>query len=147
MSEVAARVHRWPVRVYYEDTDAGGVVYHAQYLCFCERARTEFLRAIGLDHPRLRAGAGVVFTVRRASLDFRAPARLDDALEVVTRVPFVGGARVFVHQTIERDGQVLCNVNQELAVVGEDLRPRRLPSGLADRLLAWTCRDGPEATP
>jgi len=132
--------HRWPVRVYYEDTDAGGVVYHARFLCFCERARTEFLRALGIDHHRLAAAHGVVFTVRRLTLDLDAPARLDDALDVVTRLLGVGGARLHVQQEVRRDAARLATARLELAVVGSDLRPRRLPAELVAQLSGWLPR-------
>lgn len=134
---MSAPVHRWPVRVYYEDTDAGGVVYHARYLHFFERARTEFMRALGLDHSRLLADYGVVFTVRRVDLELAAPARLDDALEVSTRLDAMTGARLRVRQEARREGRLLAGGDLQLAVVGTDLRPKRLPAALTDRLAAW----------
>ncbi len=134
---MSARVHRWPTRVYYEDTDAGGVVYHARYLHFFERARTEFMRALGLDHSRLLAVHGVVFTVRRLQLDLAGPARLDDALETTTRIVAMSGARLHVRQEVLRAATLLAGGDLELAVVGTDLRPRRLPAELATRLRAW----------
>jgi len=83
----------YPVRVYYEDTDAVGLVYHANYLKFAERARTEMLRRLGIEQERLRAESGVSFVVRRGTLDFRAPARLDDDLVVVTTLRALGEPR------------------------------------------------------
>ncbi len=136
------RQHRWPVRIYYEDTDAGGIVYHARYLCFCERARTEFLRALGLEHRTLRARHGMLVTVRRATLDLRAPAHLDDALEVVTRIGSARGARMRLRQTVRRGEAVLAVVDLELALVGTDLRPRRAPAELAAALDAWVTAIG-----
>ncbi|MFP4360249.1 MAG: tol-pal system-associated acyl-CoA thioesterase [Alphaproteobacteria bacterium] len=138
-------MHRWPVRIYYEDTDAGGVVYHARYLHFFERARTEFMRAVGLDHSRLLAEYDVVFTVRRLDLDFVAPARLDDALEVATRVEAMSGARLRVRQEVRRDDRLLVGGNLELAVMGTDLRARRLPIALTSRLAAWVAVTGDAA--
>ena len=129
--------HRWPVRIYYEDTDAGGVVFHARYLHFFERARTEFMRALGLEHSRLLADYGVIFIVRRVDLELAAPARLDDALEVVTRIDAMTGARLRVRQEARRDGRLLAAGDLQLAVVGSDLRPKRLPAALTDRLAAW----------
>ncbi|MGH7094988.1 MAG: YbgC/FadM family acyl-CoA thioesterase, partial [Stellaceae bacterium] len=79
---MGAAGHRFPVRVYYEDTDAGGVVYHANYLRFAERARTELLRSIGFSHSRSHAESGIRFVVRRCMVEYRAAARLDDALTV-----------------------------------------------------------------
>jgi len=134
---MSASHHRWPVRIYYEDTDAGGVVYHARYLHFFERARTEFMRALGLDHSRLLADYGVVFTVRRVDLELAAPARLDDALEVLTRLDAMTGARLRVRQEARRDGRLLAGGDLQLAVVGTDLRPKRLPAALTGRLAAW----------
>ena len=122
--------HRFPVRVYYEDTDAGGIVYHAQYLCFAERARTELLREAGTDHHRLLADHGGVFAVRRATVDFRRPARLDDALIVETRALGCSGVRLTLHQDIKRDDEPLVRIEVELAFISLDLRPRRLPSRL-----------------
>ncbi|MEO1091088.1 MAG: tol-pal system-associated acyl-CoA thioesterase [Pseudomonadota bacterium] len=133
----AARVHRWPIRVYYDDTDAAGLVYHAQYLAFCERARTEFLRALGLDHRRLRSEHGVVLAVRHAAADFRRAGFLDDALEVLTRVDKVGGARLQATQHIVRKDELLCTVITMVVVVGLDMRPRRLPRPLETILREW----------
>jgi acyl-CoA thioester hydrolase len=122
--------HEFPLRVYYEDTDAGGIVYHANYLRFAERARTEWLRALGLDHPTLLARQGCLFAVRRCRIDFRQPARLDDALVVRTRVAALGGARLGLLQEVRRDGRPLVTLEVELALVGTGLRPRRLPAEL-----------------
>ena len=123
--------HRFAVRVYYEDTDAGGIVYHAQYLCFAERARTEFLRAVGSDHARLLAEHGGVFAVRRAMVEFSRPARLDDLLAVETRVTKSTGARLGLRQDIKKDGQALVSIYIELAFISLDMRPLRLPAALA----------------
>ncbi|MDC6130864.1 tol-pal system-associated acyl-CoA thioesterase, partial [Burkholderia gladioli] len=90
---------RWPVRVYYEDTDAGGIVYYANYLRFFERARTEWLRACGLDQRRLAAETGAMFVVRDTAVDYRAPARLDDPLTIVSRIERFGRASmIFVQE-------------------------------------------------
>src|ERR671910_3531324 len=95
---IAAGVHRIRLRVYYKDTDAAGIVYHAAYLAFAERARTEMLRCLGLDHASLRARFGLTFAVRRCVIDYRAPARLDDLLEVESRLLRVGGASLELAQ-------------------------------------------------
>lgn len=125
--------HRFAVRVYYEDTDAGGVVYHANYLRFAERARTEFLRDLGFDHARLAREAGLVFVVRACAVDFRRPARLDDALDVVTEVARLGGARLDLIQTVEPrgGGPPLVEMTIRLACADAAGKPRRLPAGLA----------------
>jgi acyl-CoA thioester hydrolase len=132
------RSHRFPIRVYYEDTDAAGIVYHAQYLCFMERARTEFMRALGMDHSRLLDEHGCVFTVRRLTLDFVRPARLDDLLEVVSTVRQVAGARLLIDQAVCRDDDVMAKAELQLAIVGRELRPRRLPPALAAVFDAWS---------
>ncbi len=97
----------WPVRVYYEDTDAGGVVFYANYLAFFERARTEWLRGMDLDATQLRAAHEVLFVVRHVEVDYLAPAVLDDALRIVTRIAEVGGSKVVFDQSVWRGDQCL----------------------------------------
>lgn len=126
--------HRLEVRVYYEDTDAGGVVYHASYLRFAERARTELLRAAGLDHRTLLEGAGGQLVVRRLEADFLAPARLDELLSVETRPLAATGARVLFEQAIRSGETLLVRLAVEIAFVGRDGRPRRLPEALRHAL-------------
>src|SRR5437764_6658236 len=96
-----------PIRVYYEDTDASGIVYYANYLKFAERGRTEMMRALGFAHSSVAAQSGVVFTVRRLAADYRAPARLDDWLSIDTTVHKIGGATLLLHQHIRRDSETL----------------------------------------
>ena len=120
--------HHHAVRVYYEDTDAGGVVYHARFLAFAERARTEALRHIGAPHAELMRDHGLAFVVRRAEMDYLRPSRLDDVLDVVTGPWVPGGARVTVAQRIERSGQPLVTLRIMLAAVGADGRPARIPA-------------------
>ncbi|WP_431854186.1 tol-pal system-associated acyl-CoA thioesterase [Azospirillum sp.] len=119
-------VHRYPLRVYYEDTDAGNIVYHANYLRFMERARTEMLRLMGWHHTGLLADQGVSFAVRRCEIDFIAPAKLDDTLEVETRITDIGGASFAVDQTIRRDGKELARADLKLATLNRAGRPARL---------------------
>ena len=121
-------LHRFPVRIYYEDTDAGGIVYHAQYLCFAERARTELLRAAGFDHVQLLDEDGGVFAVRRAMVEFLHPARLDDLLVVETSLKAARGARLDLRHKIKKDAQTLVVMDIDLAFITPDLRPRRLPA-------------------
>jgi acyl-CoA thioester hydrolase len=128
---IAAGRHRMAIRVYYEDTDAAGVVYHAAYLAFAERARTEMLRCLGLDHRTLRAHFDVVFTVRRCVVDYRAPARLDDLLEVRTRLARLGGASLDLEQCVLHEGRLLARLEVRLALLGGDLRVVRMPRELA----------------
>ena len=98
----------WPVRVYYEDTDAGGIVYYANYLKFMERARTEWLRSIGIDVQTLADQNGSGFVVRSANLAFMRPARLSDALAVSVELKFKGKASVSLVQKVQRSGEILC---------------------------------------
>lgn len=123
----AHTVHRMVVRVYYEDTDAGGVVYHSNYLQFAERARTEMLRSLGLQQSRLLAEDGIAFVVRRCEADFLAPARLDDRLEVVTRMKALRGASLDLEQTMHRDDLELVRLQVRIACIAVDGRPTRLP--------------------
>lgn len=122
----AAGVHIFPIRVYYEDTDAGNIVYHANYLRFMERARTEMLRLLGWEHTGLLQDQGVSFAVRRCEIDFVAPAKLDDTLEVETRIIDIGGASFAVDQTIRRDGKELARADLKLATLNRAGRPARL---------------------
>lgn len=127
--DIQTREHVWPVRVYYEDTDASGVVYHAAYLRFAERARTEMLRAGGVDHRRLRSRHGVAVAVRDCSIDYRAPARLDDDLEVGARIVGLGAAAMRVEQTVRRGGAVLARLRLRLVCLrARDGRPTRWPA-------------------
>ena len=127
---IEAGVHRIRIRVYYEDTDAAGIVYHAAYLEFAERARTEMLRCLGLDHASLRARFGLVFTVRRCAIDYRAPARLDDLLELETRLLRLGGASLDLAQRVLCQGRFLAGLDLRLALLDGDLRVARLPRQL-----------------
>jgi len=122
--------HVFPLRVYYEDTDSGGVVYYANYLRFAERARTEMLRAVGFDHAGLEADHGMLFAVRRCEADFRRPARLDDALCVRTGNLDIGGAALWADQTILRGDEMLVSLRVQLAAIGRNGSPRRLPGAL-----------------
>jgi acyl-CoA thioester hydrolase len=117
------------VRIYYEDTDAAGMVYHANYLKFFERARTEYLRERGLVVSEL-AAAGHVFPVVRMEVDFIAPARLDDLLSIVTCPAQSSGASFSLRQQIYRacDGRLLVNALVKLACIGPDLKARRIPA-------------------
>ena len=126
--------HVFPVRVYYEDTDAAGIVYYANYLKFAERARTEMLREAGFDHQRLLRERGMAFAVKRFTADYVAPARLDDALEVHTRVVNLRGASIDAQQVIKRDGQDLARCTVTLLCLDPNGRPVRLPVELRDRM-------------
>ncbi len=122
--------HRWPIRVYYEDVDLAGVVYYANYLRYIERARSEMVREAGIDQAAMRA-EGLVFVVTRVEADYLAPARYDDALEVVTALAEVGRARFVMAQAVERDGATLLRARVTIACMDVGGRPRRLPPGVA----------------
>jgi acyl-CoA thioester hydrolase len=122
--------HTMPLRVYYEDTDAAGIVYYANYLKFAERGRTEMMRDLGFAHSTIAAELGTLFTVRRLAADYRAPARLDDRLTVATRVVEIGAATLLLDQRICRDGTLLVALDILVACIGPDGRPRRIPAGL-----------------
>ena len=127
--------HAHPIRVYYEDTDAGGVVYHARYLHFAERARTEALRALGAPHAELQATHGLIFMVRRVKLDYLAPARLDDALVVLTGVAALRGASVELRQTVLLGETRMADADVYLACIrAETGRPARIPQRWRDAL-------------
>lgn len=122
--------HRLPVRVYYEDTDAGGICYHTAYLRFAERGRTEMLRDLGFDHVGLKDEAGGNFVVARVEVDFLKPARLDDALVVETRIRAAGGASATMEQVVTRDGEDLVRLVVRLAFLNPNGRPGRMPQGV-----------------
>jgi acyl-CoA thioester hydrolase len=128
-------VHRFPVRVYFEDTDAGGVVYHASYLRFAERARTEYLRALGLPHQQLIADQGLIFVVKRLVVEYHRPALLDDSLVVVTGKATLGGASLSLAQGVFRSGKGGEEAVASLAVTLVCVRtatmaPARIPARL-----------------
>ena len=124
-----------PLRVYWEDTDAGGVVYHAQYLAFLERARSEWLRATGRDQEGLRREHDLVFAVRAMQVDFRAPARLDDALQVDVVLRECRNASLVFAQAVRREDRLLLSAEVRIAVLAAStFRPRPLPDALYDEL-------------
>jgi acyl-CoA thioester hydrolase len=122
------------LRVYYEDTDAGGIVYYANYLKFIERARTEALLSLGLSQTVLRERHGVLFVVREVQLRYLAPARLEDQLVVTTEVGPVGGARIEMVQAVLRDGRALVKCRVGLTCVGRAGRPAPVPDEVAAAL-------------
>ncbi len=122
-----------PLRVYYEDTDAGGVVYYANYLRYLERGRTEWLRALGVDQSRLMEEVGLAFAVRSLAVEYLKPARLDDLLDVVVEVESLGRAQVVFAQRIERNGELLVTADVRVACL--DLKRSRA-AAIPDNLLA-----------
>lgn len=129
---VPGQEFRWPVRVYWEDTDAGGIVYHASYLRFMERARTEWLRAAGFEQQRLRDEQGIQFTVTRLAIEYRSPGRYDDRLQVGVRLARARRASLDLEQTVQReDGPLLASAAVRVACLdAASLRPRALPPHL-----------------
>ena len=129
--------HVFPVRVYYEDTDAAGIVYYANYLKFAERARTEMMRVAGTEHRALMDAAGVLWAVRRCNADYLSPARLDDRLAVHTRIVDVGAARLDLAQTVRRGATDLARLLLRLACIDRAHgRAARLPAQLRATLEA-----------
>ncbi|THF59343.1 tol-pal system-associated acyl-CoA thioesterase [Pseudothauera rhizosphaerae] len=125
----------WPVRVYYEDTDAAGVVYYANYLRYCERARTEWLREAGFGQQRMMAERGLGFVVRSFSADYRQPAVLDDALRVVSHIARLGRASIEFVQRIVRGDELLFDARVTVACVDLARRkPVALPTDVRARL-------------
>jgi acyl-CoA thioester hydrolase len=124
-----------PIRVYYEDTDAGGVVYHASYICFFERARTEWLRACGFSQTRLIEEQGLLFSVVNLEVQYLKPARLDDLLQVRSRIAVVGGASITFEQDIQRnESEMLTRATVLVACLdARTMRPKRLPATLRER--------------
>lgn len=119
--------HRFALRVYFEDTDLSGIVYHARYLHFCERARSDMLALTGVDQRALFDAEGVAYAVTHVDLAFRRPARLDDVLIVRSRILAVRGASTLIEQRIERDGLLLSQARITAALIGPEGRPRRQP--------------------
>ncbi len=135
---LTASGHRLMARVYYADTDFSGVVYHARYLEFLERGRSDFLRLAGVHHTELADGLHgekLVWVVRRMEIDFRAPARIDDVLTIDTRTTSVSGARIFMAQQIRRGDDLLIEAKIEAAIISENGRPRRFPKEWAEAFL------------
>ncbi len=122
--------HVFPVRVYYEDTDAGGVVYYANYLKFAERARTEMLRGLDAESSRLIEDEDVVLAVHHCSVDYLKPARLDDMLEVHTRLTKVGGASLNLEQDVMRGSDDVARMKIRLVCMSLSGRSARIPAGL-----------------
>jgi acyl-CoA thioester hydrolase len=135
---IVAGVHQCPIRVYYEDTDAAGIVYYANYLKFAERGRTEMLRCCGIDQERLRRETGIGLVVRRTTVDFVLPARLDDELTVTTRLVAHSGAALEVAQEIARGDTMLARLESRIACVRGDGRPTRPPPALAAALATFS---------
>lgn len=127
-------LHSLPLRIYWEDTDAGGIVYYANYLKFAERARTEWLRSLGFEQQALRESHGIIIVVRRAEVDYFRPAKLDDLLSIDTQLQEHSKVRMTMHQKIQRDGECLAEVKVVLACVNLQGKPTALPEALLSAL-------------
>ncbi len=121
------REHRFPVRVYFEDTDLSGVVYHANYLRYMERARSDMLRLVGVDQRATMEAGGGAYAVADLHIKYRRPAKLDDALIVVSRLTQLRAAAVRIHQRVMRGPEILAEADVTAALVAPDGRPRRQP--------------------
>ncbi|MDR2876181.1 MAG: tol-pal system-associated acyl-CoA thioesterase [Methylobacillus sp.] len=129
----------WPVRVYYEDTDGGGVVYHANYLNFMERARTEWLRALGFEQDALRVDPGILFVMREVRLKYKKPACFNDMLEVVTELTDAGRSLLQFRQTISRGDDVLTDAEVEVVCVDAGrFKPIAIPPSVREKITKVT---------
>lgn len=127
----------WPVRVYYEDTDSGGVVYHTNYLKFLERTRTELLRSFGFEQDKLKEQVNIIFAVRNINVDYLKPARFNDLLQVGAMIKRLGPASIVFNQTISResDNSLLCQAEVKIACLTADtLRPYPIPDNIVRKI-------------
>jgi len=128
---IEGETHVLPIRIYFEDTDFAGHVYHANYLKFCERGRTDFIRLLGIEHQSVanpESGEPAVFVVRRVEIDYLKPARLDDVLEVITRCAEIGGASLTLDQEVRRGDGVIARAKVIVVLVGATGKPQRMGS-------------------
>lgn len=122
--------HLSSFRIYYEDTDLAGIVYYANYFKFIERARTDWVRELGVDQSTLKDEAGIVFAVARVEADFKQPARFDDLIEVATHLQSVSGARIVLRQKVSRDEAVLFDSVVTLVCLSDTGRPAKIPADI-----------------
>lgn len=135
MSIKNENVFLWPIRIYYEDTDGGGVVYHTNYIKFMERARTEWLRNLGFEQDELRDKNGVIFAVRSAQVDYFLPAKFNDELMVSSRVIKKGKASIIIEQDVIRKSHVLCKGIIKVATLDDkSFRPKAMPERLYEQM-------------
>lgn len=128
-------IHSWPIRVYYEDTDLAGIVYYANYLRFIERARSEMVRAAGIDQAQMKAD-GYVFAVRRVEADYLSPARYDDELRIETRLDRIQGARFDMPQEVYRGDTCLFRARVGVVILNSQGRPSRIPADIRAKIHA-----------
>jgi acyl-CoA thioester hydrolase len=136
--ELTPEGHILTQRVYYEDTDFSGVVYHARYLHFLERGRTDFLRCLGIDQSKVSTGEeSLIFVVHRMEIDFKLPARMDDVLSIRTVTAKAAGAKLILDQEIRRDGTLLIAARVIVAVINGRGRPQRLPAPIVAQFASF----------
>lgn len=130
--------HVLPIRVYFEDTDFSGLVYHTSYLRWCERGRSDFIRLLGVRHSDLFAGSNggepAAFVVRRLEVDYLRPARIDEVVEVITECVETGGAHLLLVQRVKRDSKVLCKVMVKVVLISASGKPLRMPAAVRGSL-------------
>ncbi|MEP1933409.1 MAG: tol-pal system-associated acyl-CoA thioesterase [Paracoccaceae bacterium] len=126
--------HLFPVRVYYEDTDMAGIVYYANYLRFIERARSDWVRSIGIDQNKMKLMDGLVFAVRRVEADYVAPAHFDDELTIETQTQSAGAARLILQQDIRRGTDIIFSAIVTIVCISERGKPARLPTNIRTSL-------------
>lgn len=135
--------HRWPIRVYYEDTDLAGIVYHANYLKFIERARSELVRDAGISQTDMKDCLGIVFAVRRMEIEFLAAARFEDALEVTTSFAGLKGASFDLDQTVWRDKTRLFHAHVQIVCIDATGHAARIPADIRQKLTDFARSHGP----
>ncbi len=122
--------HKYPIRVYYEDTDMAGIVYYANYLRYIERGRSDWVRCVGIDQNEMKTRHGIVFAVRRVEADYCAPARFDDELIVETQTQSVSAARLVMQQDVRRGSDLLFSAIVTIVCIAENGQPVRLPANI-----------------
>ena len=137
--------HHFALRVYYEDTDLAGIVYHANYLKFIERARSEMVRAAGISQSAMKAAGGIVFAVRRMQVEFLAPAKFEDELAVETRVVALSGARLDLEQDVRRGDLVLFQARVQVVCLDAKGRATRIPADIRQKLTRFAQGHGDKA--
>jgi acyl-CoA thioester hydrolase len=129
-----SKAHIWPVRVYFEDTDAGGIVYHANYLKFTERARTEMLRAMGADHTAMIHEDGAMFVVKTVTIEYHQSAKLDDALDVHTSITKIGNASLILQQNVLRNDVILATSQVVLVAITKSGQACRIQASIRTKI-------------
>ncbi len=122
--------HKFAIRVYYEDTDMGGIVYHANYLKFVERARSDWVKTLGIDQNHMREADGLIFAVRRVEAEYLAPAQYDDELEIETTTHSVTGARLVMDQVVRRGAELVFSAQVTIVCINQAGQPARLPANI-----------------